>query len=285
MNILITGPNGFIGSNLVKKLQFNHNIYKLSYRENFPDIKTEILKFNPDFTIHCGWHGGNNYSDAYHIDQYNKNIPNSIKLLEILKCINKEHTFIGFGTVFEYGNKNTLITENDLEVPVDLYGLSKLFLKNYSKMFCENNNIKWVWVRPFYTYGIGDVNTRLIPKVINNISLNKQLKLDKCDSIIDYLYIDDFVDAIEELISTNSQGIYNICSNNQYKIKDIILTICKLLKYENHLTFDDNLNTNNLKPKYMCGSNQKIKNVTKWNPKISLEDGLLKTINFYNLNK
>ena len=70
MNILITGPNGFIGSNLVKKLQFNHNIYKLSYRENFPDIKTEILKFNPDFTIHCGWHGGNNYSDAYHIDQY-----------------------------------------------------------------------------------------------------------------------------------------------------------------------------------------------------------------------
>ena len=64
-----------------------------------------------------------------------------------------------------------------------------------------------------------------------------------------------------------------------------IIVNIKLLKYKKHLTFDDNLNTNNLKPKYMCGNNEKIKMVTKWNPKISLEDGLLKTINFYNLNK
>lgn len=283
MNILITGTNGFIGSNLVKKLQCNHNIYKLSYRESFPDIKKEILEFNPDFTIHCGWHGGNNYADSNHIDQYYKNIPNSIKLLEILKHINKSHTFIGFGTVFEYGNKNTLITENDLEVPVDLYGISKLFLKNYSKSFCEINNIKWVWIRPFYTYGIGDVNTRLIPRVINNILSNKQLHFDKCDSMIDYLYIDDFVDAMEALILSDLQGVYNICSNNQYKIKDIILTICELLKYEKHLIFDENLNVNSLKPKYICGSNQKIKSLTNWNPKISLEEGILKTIN-YKLN-
>lgn len=77
------------------------------------------------------------------------------------------------------------------------------------------------------------------------------------------MYIDDFVDAIEQLILTKSQGVYNICSNNQYKIKDIILTICKLLKYKKHLTFDDNLNTNNLKPKYMCGNNEKIKMESK----------------------
>jgi nucleoside-diphosphate-sugar epimerase len=77
--------------------------------------------------------------------------------------------------------------------------------------------------------------------------------------------------------------VYNICSNNQYKIKDVILTICELLKCEKHLIFDENLNVNNLKPKYMCGSNQKIKSLTNWNPKISLEEGILKTIN-YKLN-
>ena len=35
MNLLITGTNGFLGSSLVKKLQPNHNIYKLSYRIGF----------------------------------------------------------------------------------------------------------------------------------------------------------------------------------------------------------------------------------------------------------
>ena len=45
MNLLITGTNGFLGSNLVKKLQPNHNIQKLSYKENFTDIKYEIQKF------------------------------------------------------------------------------------------------------------------------------------------------------------------------------------------------------------------------------------------------
>lgn len=281
MNILITGTNGFIGSNLIKKLQKNHVIYKLSYRDEFPNIESEILKFNPDITIHCGWHGGSNYADAHHIDQYNKNIPNTIKLLEILKLLNKEHTFIGFGTVFEYGNKTNLITENDLEIPVDLYGLSKLFLKNYSKTFCENNNIKWVWIRPFYTYGIGDVQTRLIPKVINNILFDKSLQFDKCDSVIDYLYIDDFIDAMEQIILANVQGVYNICSNNQYKIKDIILIISKLLEYKKTIVFDENLN-NNSKPKYMCGNNSKIKKIINWNPKIDIEEGLLKVINHRN---
>lgn len=281
MNILITGTNGFIGTSLVRRLELSHKIYKLSYRDIFPDIQSEIIKFKPDITIHCGWHGGNNYSDAYHIDQYNKNIPNSIKLLDVLKHINKEHTFIGFGTVFEYGNKNTLITENDLEIPVDLYGLSKLFLKNYSKTFCEINNIKWVWIRPFYTYGIGDVDTRLIPKVINNIISDKQLVFDKCDSTIDYLYIDDFIDAVEQLILSKTQGVYNICSNKQYKIKDIILTISKLLDYKKTIIFDENLN-NNSKPKYMCGNNSKIKNTINWNPQIEIELGLSKIINFKN---
>jgi nucleoside-diphosphate-sugar epimerase len=278
MNILITGGNGFIGSNLIKKLQINHNIYKLSYRDDFPNVASEIIKFNPDITIHCGWYGGNNYSDANHIDQYNKNIPNSIKLLNILKYIDKEHTFIGFGTVFEYGNKNIPSSENDLEIPVDLYGLSKLYLKNYSKSFCETNNIKWIWIRPFYTYGIGDVSTRLIPRVINNILQNNPLKFNKCDSIVDYLYIDDFVDALEQLLLTNSHGVYNICSNNEYKIKDIILSIHKILESKASIVFDETLD-NGLKPKYLCGNNTKIKKIINWHPKIGIEEGLLKIIN------
>jgi nucleoside-diphosphate-sugar epimerase len=58
MRILITGAQGFLGKNIVRKFEsLNHAILKLSYRDEFPDIEYSILKFNPHVTIHCGWFG------------------------------------------------------------------------------------------------------------------------------------------------------------------------------------------------------------------------------------
>ena len=34
-------------------------------------------------------------------------------------------------------------------------------------MLCEQHNMEWVWIRPCYVYGPGDVKTRLIPTLIN----------------------------------------------------------------------------------------------------------------------
>ena len=78
MNIIITGGNGFLGSNIARKLlKENHKVYLFSNNtDNIQDILPQVLfdysdtkslpafrkrieAFSPDIVIHCGWSGGN----------------------------------------------------------------------------------------------------------------------------------------------------------------------------------------------------------------------------------
>jgi len=281
MKILITGPNGFLSRNLIDRMQStNHEILEVSYRDSLVDHKKTIIEYKPDVTIHFAWSGGNSYKDSTSSNQLYKNIPQSIELLSYLKQCNKKQTFIGFGTACEYGKFDYQIKESDPENPFDLYGMSKLAFKNYSQLFCKIENMNWIWIRPFYTYGQKDVKTRLIPKVISALLKNENIVLDECKSTVDYLHVDDFTDAMVSIVESHNSinGVYNICSKNEYTVREVLSTISELIPNSGKVIFDPSLNKD--KQKYTCGDNSKIKNTIDWRPKTSLKEGLKKTIDY-----
>jgi nucleoside-diphosphate-sugar epimerase len=273
MKILVTGANGFIGSNIVKKLSSEETVYSV-----YKDYDS-IIDLSPDVVIHCGWFGGNSYLDINDINQFYQNIDKGIQLLELIKKIPKKVKFIGFGSFAEFGFVEHTVDENTLESPSDLYGLSKYVFKMYSEMICNQNNIDWLWVRPCYVYGPGDVPTRLIPTIINKFLNNEQVVLDDCNKTLDYIYIDDFIEMIYRIIKKQDIGIYNICSGKKYNLKDIINQIHFLTNSNSDIIFDPSLNRNS--SKYICGDNEKIINLINYSPKTDLKEGLIKTINYY----
>lgn len=293
MRILITGGNGFLGSNLVKYfLNKGYDILVISKNSNnllniineiqFIDNidKNIIHQFKPDIVIHCAWEGGNNYNDINHIDQISKNIPLGIELLDIISNLEKKPKFIGFGTFVEYGFLTTKAKEEDKENPINFYGVSKNAFKNISKVYCEQNNIQWMWIRPCYVYGPGDVTTRLIPSIINKLINKQEVILNSCDTIIDYLYIDDFCIVLNKLIEYDLEGIFNICSGEEYKLTDIIEFIFKNISPDVNPIFNPNLDRK-YSSKYICGSNEKLKSKTDWKNNINIQKGLLQTIKYY----
>jgi nucleoside-diphosphate-sugar epimerase len=300
MKVLITGANGFLGSNTIKQLlKLNHEI--LAFSKNFNNI-TEILKdikfiefdeknyfpyesaiidFSADIIINFAWDGGNNYQDINSFDQFYKNIPLSLSLLEIINKQTKKPKFIGVGSFAEYGIIESKSKEDKKEDPINFYGLAKKQVKQITELFCTQNNIEYNWIRPCYVYGPGDVSTRLIPSIINKLLVNEEIILNSCEIIIDYLYIDDFCLGIIALIeSIAPSGVYNICSSKEYVLKDIITYIQKNITTDIKIIFDKSLDRK-LSSKYVCGSNKKIKSKTSWTPQIKIDEGIKNVINYY----
>lgn len=298
MKVMITGANGFLGSHLAKYFhKKGDSIFAISLHTDriaelldhiqfyqcsmnrITSLTLPIAKFKPDVVIHCAWSGGNSFSDINLSDQFKKNLPGLVDLMEIMY----EHDitkFVGVGSGAEYGNHQEPIIESDLEDPTNLYGVCKYMSMLYTRQFAESRNIHWNWVRPFYTYGPDDVETRLIPRVINQCLAKKSVDLNNCGTVVDYLYIDDFVSAVDALIDSQYEGTYNICSGEAYSIKSVVTQIGEMTGNLDKIRFGV-IPERHGEPDQILGDSKKLKLLTKWSPAVSMEEGLRRTIEFY----
>jgi nucleoside-diphosphate-sugar epimerase len=292
MNILITGANGFLGSNLCNLLRKNHNIYAVSRTFNKLDnditfihsemsdyisLGNSIENIKIDCMIHCAWMGGNSSLDINKIWQV-ENINYSSELLKLCSKHNIGH-FICLGSSSEYGYQNSIFDETTICKPDSMYGIAKNSFKSISENYCSRHSILHTWIRPVYTYGPNDVLTRLIPKTIVSLLKNENLSLNKCSSVVDYLYVEDFAYALKDIVEKSIPGDYIICSDQEIKIKNVVEIIYNKIKPNCTLLFDDSKEES--KHSYVCGTSEKIKSLTDWLPKIDFEEGIERTIHHY----
>lgn len=300
MKVLITGINGFLGSHLAKmalveghsvlgisrddtniKELLNHIVMVKQQTPDYGSLKDAVHQFSPDVVIHLAWSGGNSYSDVNSLKQFSVNLPMLASLLNLFDDVSSKPMFVGLGSFSEYGNLTIKATEDQTEAPQNYYGLAKLHAKTMSEMFCKNNDMGWRWIRPCYVYGEGDVSTRLIPRVIRSLLLDKEVFLDDCFTTIDYIHIEDFTKGVISLLKDNStNGVFNICSGREYILKDLIQTISKKIVGDRKLVRFDSQPERKDFPKHISGSIEKITKTTGWNPKIDIDLGLRRTIEY-----
>ncbi len=281
MKVVVTGASGFLGSSLVAKLnKTGHDVLPIS--RNTPNPLQAIADYEPNVVVHCAWKGGNNYKDVSDVSQI-ANVFDGVELLKVLASLPSKPKFVGFGSFAEYGDIANLAIEDDFEKPTNMYGLSKLTLKKFSESFCNMHEMSWAWIRPCYVYGPGDVGTRLIPSTINKLLTNQIVSLDSCDKVVDYIYVDDFTNFVYSIVMEPAHGVYNLCSGQQYRLRDVLQTIATLLDAKDCIHFDDSV-SRVLTSTYVCGSNLKIRQLNSFNKLITLEDGLVKTIEYHKNN-
>ena len=122
---------------------------------------------------------------------------------------------------------------------------------------------------------------RLVPIVIDGCLRNKEIPCSDGLQFRDFLFIDDFVELIKKILKKNNNinGIYNVGFGKPNKVKDIINLIQKKIKKGKPIF--GRIPMRNEEIKFTYPNISKIKKNYNWRPKIKINEGLKKTINFY----
>ena len=94
-----------------------------------------------------------------------------------------------------------------------------------------------------------------------------------------FCYVDDTINALLLLMDSDFHGPINIGNNNEISIIDLAKLIDKKIHNSQNFIFKQ---MHHEEPKRRCPCINLAKNVINWEPKVSLEDGLDFTINFFN---
>jgi len=285
--LLITGINGYLGSELAKKYDKEYNVIGLEYTlENLFRINKKKYKVysskngiedslfkenNIDLIIHTATFYGRN-SETDNVMVYS-NLLLPQKLLQ-MACINKCPLFINTDTIL---NRYT-----------SSYSLTKRQFNDWLKFYSKTNKIKVINLRLEHFYGPGSSTTNFISLMTTKMLSNDPIiNLTKGEQNRDFLYVSDLL-TVYDLVIKNMKDFTNyeefiIGSGTNINLKYILEYIKKetasisILKY----------GAVPYRHEELMNSNNDISKIKKlgWNPKISIEEGLNKVINFMKKNE
>lgn len=302
--ILITGGAGFIGANFVYKfleLGYSINVFereeaniwriekvKDKIKICYPDLtnyeKTEkvISEIKPDIVLHFAAYG------AYQRFQQDINLTIDTNLKGTIHLINAcqkagVKCFINTGTNSEYGIKNKPMKENDILEADNLYAITKSATTLYCQMMARKFGFPVVIMRPFAVYGYFEEQERLIPSIIKSCLKNSELKLSKPDSVRDFIFIEDVIDAyrlaIKNIESIKGE-IFNLGMGKQHTISEIVSLVKKITGSGIKPEYSKIKNAQT-EPKTWVADISKAKRILNWEPKYSLKQGLKKKIEWF----
>ncbi len=234
MNILFTGANGFLGSNVIPLLVKNeHSVITLS--RNNADIKCDIaseIPILPENKIDLVFHAaGKAHSvpknSIEENDFYNVNAIGTENLCKGLER-NPPAIFVFVSTVAVYGRDSGEKIDESAELcGMTPYAKSKLMAEEFLQTWCEKYNVKLFIFRPSLIAGpnppgnLGDMISAIKKGKYANIAGGKAKK--------SIMWVEDFAQLIEKTVSSPG-GIYNICDNYEPDFYEISKTIASHLK-------------------------------------------------------
>ncbi len=311
MKILITGGAGFIGSHLTEKLlDEGHRVVVLDNFDDFYDPKEKRrnlihCRSNPGFFLVEGdvkdekilrkVFGKHKINTVIHLAAkvgvrpsiknpklYQEvNIGGTLSLLEAVRDF-KIKNFIFGSSSSVYGERSKVpFRENDrVDKPISPYGLSKVAGEQLCYVYHHLYGIPITCLRFFTVYGPRQRPDLAIRRFIKAINEGKQITMfGDGSSERDYTYVGDIVDGVvKSLPKAFEFEIINLGNSNPVKLKNLIVLIESILGKKAKVKKLP-IQPGDVSRTYADVS--KAKRFLNWEPKVKIEEGLAKAVEWY----
>src|SRR5213083_1732102 len=303
---VVTGGAGFLGSHLVDRLLLEGhrviavdnlitgntgNIGHLAGNKNFRFVKHNVSDFIfvPEQQIDYVFHFA---SPASPIDYLEFPIP-TLKVgalgthntLGLAK--DKKATFVlastseVYGDPLEHPQKETYWGNVNPIGPRGVYDEAKRFAEAMTLAYHRYHGVDTKIVRIFNTYGprMRLRDGRAVPAFMSQALTGEDVTIfGDGTQTRSFTYISDLVDGILRLMESDTNEPINIGNPHEVTIEEIARTIIKLVGSRSTLVYrplpvDD--------PKQRRPDITRARTILKWEPKVGLEEGLLKTVDYF----
>ncbi len=308
-NIFITGGAGFIANTLIKNLiennkitafdNFHRDTLTTSAYFNHPNLKvvkgdvldSDLLKRSmegTDIVIHAAGIAGIDTVIKDPVRTMKVNILGTANALEAAKINGVKDRFIDFSTSEIFGSMAYKSTEESNTVSGSagearwVYAVSKLAGEHLTHAYYKQYNVPCVTVRPFNVYGPGQTGEGAIQIFIKKALKNEDIYINGDGSQIRaWCYVDDFVDCLMRCIEDpKAIGESFNLGNARAVITTLGLaqTVCRVLNSKSRILFKEQLSAD---IELRIPSVEKTERVLGFKAKVDLEEGILKTAEYF----
>lgn len=301
MRVLVLGSTGFIGKNLVKRLQNDNHVIHTAERSTGVDVReydqilNKIKEVRPQAIFNLASHGGSvHYVKTRSADVYFDNVQMALNIYRAVHAVDPSIKIIQPLSNCSYPGKSSFQIEEDwlagdVHPSVFSFGNSKRAIYFLAKCFKEQYDISTVNVLFPNTYGPGDSEDPNHTHALNGMIIRMLKAKYNGDSefvvwgtgspIREWAYIDDFVEILTRCLEIESlEYPVNMGQGKGYSIEQSARTIKKLCGFEGKVVFDTSYRDGDPK-KVLCSDR-----FTKLFGDFEFydhEDGIKNTIQYY----
>lgn len=298
MKILITGSSGFIGQHLLPRIREIGEVYELKCDlTDHRAIQDEVKSVSPDIIVHLAARTEVQKSFYEQVSFSEVNYVGTVNLIEACRQIDPMPYFVFASTMEVYGwqpisdevehtgtyKDSVAFDENTVPHPNAPYAVAKLGCEKYLEYAERAYGLRWTAMRQTNCYGRKDNDFFVTEQIISQMLKGDVCNLGYSEPYRNFIYIDDLLDAWMTLITNAdkcSGEIFTIGPDEPRKIKDCANYIAEQLNWKG------TVNWNTKDPRHgeiwwLNSNHKKLTELTGWQPKVSYEDGIARTISHW----
>ena len=315
--IVVTGCAGFIGFHLTKNLldenkkvigidiidkyydpkKKKDRLKILNKYKNFKFFKIDLNKYDliysklknykVELIIHLAAQPGVRISIKKPHNTLKQNLVPFINILEIAR-LKKVKKFLFASSSSIYGDTKIypFVEKDNQNVPVSVYGATKLSNEIIASSYSKNFNMKTIALRFFTVYGPYGRPDMAYYSFLDDLKKNKKIRVfNKGHMMRDFTYVDDVIKGIISLINFKMKKNHDVINIGKGK-PDQLMELIKLIEvnYKKKFKIEYTKNIPNGDIKKTFSNVNKAKKLIKWKPKVNLDEGIKRFVNWYKLN-